>query len=248
MLDYEIFYRFFDKFKAQGFKNIDPKDELILEMNEKLGETGQIFHIADLMEMKILYLCGRCHTYFGVECENMSPAVYFENTHPDDQKRHAMGRTKVFKMALDMFHDKKENWFLSSHFKTRISTGKYTELLYQMCLIYTEIPHKTVYSIQVNTDITKMLSGQHGNHFSDGHDKSFFRFPDEKLLMTGNVFSKRELDIIQGIAQGMESNEIADKLFLSVHTVNTHRRNILSKSGKRSTHELVIELQERGLV
>ena len=45
-------------------------------------------------------------------------------------------------------------------------------------------------------------------------------------------FSKREFEIIKGIAQGLESHEIAEKLFLSVHTVNTHRRNIFLKQVK----------------
>ena len=248
MVDYEIYFRFFDKFKAQRFKDIDPNDPLILEMNEKLGKSGQFFFIGDYIEIKILYLCGSCHKYFGVACENMSPAVYFENTHPDDMKRHALGRSKVFQLVSEIFHSKSGDLILSTHFKTKISTGEYRDLLYQLFMRYAEVPYPTVYAFQVNTDITDMIVGQKGYHYYVGNDKSFFRYPDKELLMTGNVFSEREFDIIKGIAEGLESREIAEKLFLSVHTVNTHRRNILNKTGKRSTHELVHELQERGVI
>jgi len=93
-----------------------------------------------------------------------------------------------------------------------------------------------------------MIAGQKGYYYYIGNDKSFFRYPDKELLMAGNVFSEPEFVIIKGIAEGLESREIADKLFISVHTVNTHRRNILSKTGKRNTHELVHELQERGVI
>lgn len=248
MLDYEIFFRFFDKFKAQKFKDIDPSDPLILEMNEKLGNSGQFFHIGDYIEIKILYLCGNCHQYFGVDCENMSPAVYFENTHPDDMKRHAIGRSKVFQLMSEMFHDKSGDLIMSTHFKTKASNGEYRDLLYQMYMMYAEIPYPTALAFQVNTDITDMIAGQKGYHFYFGNDKSYFRYPDKKLLMTGNVFSKREFEIIKLIAQGLESQEIAEQLFLSVHTVNTHRRNILNKTGKRTTHELVHELKERGVI
>lgn len=248
MIDYEIFFRFFDKFKAQRFKDLDPNDPLILEMNEKLGKTGQFFHIGDYIEIKLLYLCGNCHKYFDVACENMSPAVYFEKTHPDDMKRHALGRSKVFQLVSEMFYDKSEDLILSSHFKTKTGTGEYRDLLYQMYMMYAEVPHPTVYAIQVNTDITEMIAGQKGYHYYYGNDKSFFRYPDKELLATGNIFSQREFDIIKEIAQGLESHEIAEKLFISVHTVNTHRRNILNKTGKRNTHELVHELQERGVI
>lgn len=43
------------------------------------------------------------------------------------------------------------------------------------------------------------------------------------------TLSNREKDIIACVTKGMSNKEIADKLFLSVHTVTTHRRNISSK-------------------
>ncbi len=177
MIDYEIFFRFYNKFKAQRFKDIPPDDPLILEMNEKLGRAGQFFHIGDYIEIKILYLCGNCHTYFGVACENMSPAVYFESTHPDDMKRHALGRSKVFQLVSEMFHDKSEDLIMSTHFKTKTIDSSYRDILYQMYMIYAEIPYPTVFAFQVNTDITDMITGQKGYHYYFGRDKTFFRYP-----------------------------------------------------------------------
>ena len=52
--------------------------------------------------------------------------------------------------------------------------------------------------------------------------------------MTGNIFSHTEFNIIELIDEGLSSKEIAEKLFRSVHTINTHRTNILEKSGKSS--------------
>jgi DNA-binding NarL/FixJ family response regulator len=43
--------------------------------------------------------------------------------------------------------------------------------------------------------------------------------------------SPRELEIIQLIAAGMTNNEIAEKLYLSFHTIKTHRKNIIKKLG-----------------
>ena len=60
---------------------------------------------------------------------------------------------------------------------------------------------------------------------------SFFRYPDQKMLQLGNVFTNREFEIIKMIASGMSTEQIAEKLFLSVYTVNTHRGNILKKTG-----------------
>jgi len=64
----------------------------------------------------------------------------------------------------------------------------------------------------------------------------------------GSGFSDREMEILKLIESGLGSKEIAEKLFLSVHTVNTHRRNILEKFGKAQISDLIYELKEKGLL
>jgi len=46
----------------------------------------------------------------------------------------------------------------------------------------------------------------------------------EKMQLT-----PREIDIIRLVAMGKSAKEMGDELFLSIHTVDTHRRNIISK-------------------
>ena len=75
-----------------------------------------------------------------------------------------------------------------------------------------------------------------------------FRFPDEDLLSIGPDLSVREFEIIKLIEKGQSSKQIADKLFLSVYTVNTHRRNILKKTGKATISDLIYELMQQGVL
>jgi DNA-binding NarL/FixJ family response regulator len=56
----------------------------------------------------------------------------------------------------------------------------------------------------------------------------------------GLKISQREADIIRLVAQGLTNKEIADKLFLSAHTVTTHRKNIMAKLGVNNTAGLVM--------
>ena len=89
---------------------------------------------------------------------------------------------------------------------------------------------------------------KNGFHYYLGNDLSYFRYPDEKLLMTGNIFTDREFEIIKLIKDGHDSEQISDMLFLSRHTVNTHRKNILNKSGKAHISDLIFYLEEHGLL
>lgn len=60
--------------------------------------------------------------------------------------------------------------------------------------------------------------------------------------------SGRELEIIKNIAQGYTNKEIADRLFISTHTVMTHRKNIMSKLGINNTAGLVMYAVKENLV
>lgn len=60
--------------------------------------------------------------------------------------------------------------------------------------------------------------------------------------------SEREQEIITLIAEGYTNNQIADKLFLSNHTVNTHRKNIMAKLGVNNTAAVVMYAVKSQLV
>lgn len=62
------------------------------------------------------------------------------------------------------------------------------------------------------------------------------------------VISEREQEIIKLIAEGYTNNEIAVKLFLSPHTVNTHRKNIMAKLGVNNTAAIVMYAVKTKLV
>lgn len=66
-----------------------------------------------------------------------------------------------------------------------------------------------------------------------------------------NILSKREKQIADLVTEGFTSAEIAEKLFLSDLTVNTHRRNLIHKLGLKNTAQLVafiekIKFSEKG--
>lgn len=54
------------------------------------------------------------------------------------------------------------------------------------------------------------------------------------------VLSEREIEVITMIAEGLTNIEISEKLFLSKHTVNTHRKNIMAKLGVKNTAGIVM--------
>lgn len=62
------------------------------------------------------------------------------------------------------------------------------------------------------------------------------------------VLSPREYEVLELVAQGLSTNHIADQLFVSVHTINSHRKNILKKLNLKSPTEMIVYALESGLV
>ena len=68
---------------------------------------------------------------------------------------------------------------------------------------------------------------------------------DNDSLIHQLELSNREREIIGLIIKGLSSQEISEKLFISINTVNTHRRNLLKKNNFKSTKELLLALNSR---
>ncbi len=60
--------------------------------------------------------------------------------------------------------------------------------------------------------------------------------------------SPREMEVLRLITKGHKTVQIADELNVSVHTINSHRKNILKKLNLRSPTELIVYAMETGLV
>ncbi|EAZ82203.1 response regulator [Algoriphagus machipongonensis] len=101
-------------------------------------------------------------------------------------------------------------------------------------------PDELVYTIH------EVYDGRHIANFQrviqQANQSSFYDAFREKFKL-----SRREVQIIKLIKDGMQNKEIADDLSLSVQTIETHRKNIHSKLHVSSRIELVNKVQDMNL-
>lgn len=108
----------------------------------------------------------------------------------------------------------------------------------------------------LNEVITSVAETSRGNRFFCGQILDTLRKesinPEDlsiaELSCEPVYISEREQEIITLIAEGYTNNQIADKLFLSNHTVNTHRKNIMAKLGVNNTAAVVMYAVKSQLV
>jgi len=247
--DYSLFFKFFTTHSQSGFKDISPDDPLLMELDSYMDQSNQLFYIADVILLEIKFISKGVKRMFGMEQDKVSPGFFLTTTHQDDLKRHQLARTKLFNVAQDLYIQRSGTCIISSNFRGRNPEGEgYTEYLYQCFFFHSKIPYESTFLILVITDISEFEKPFKGFHYYIGNDPCLFRFPDKKLLTSGLIFSHAEFRIIELIEQGLSTKEIAEKLFRSPLTINTHRSNIIKKAGKSSITEVIRELKSNGLL
>jgi DNA-binding NarL/FixJ family response regulator len=62
------------------------------------------------------------------------------------------------------------------------------------------------------------------------------------------TLTRREKEVLELISQGLTNKEIADKIFVSTYTIDTHRKNLLAKFEVANTAMLIKKASEHGIL
>ncbi|RYJ36668.1 Two component LuxR family transcriptional regulator [Flavobacterium anhuiense] len=107
---------------------------------------------------------------------------------------------------------------------------------------------KNAEKVELLKAINTIASGE--NYFAEELEEKHLSNSSriEKQVSNLTELSSREKEILVLIAHEYNTAEIAEKTFISLNTVNTHRRNLLSKLNAKNTAGLVKYAVENGLV
>lgn len=99
-------------------------------------------------------------------------------------------------------------------------------------------------------ELIEALNGIMGDQFYESpvaHAKRLNGFKKRDEFIEKMKLTKREVEIMSLIGKGKNTEDISEQLFLSLHTVRTHKKNIMKKLGMNTTAELVHYAMENHL-
>ena len=183
----------------------------------------------------------------GYEVEEFYHLMLYENIHPADRLIIYKATAKTVDISRQLkYKDTTAATFLMDY-RIKKKNGEYIRVLRETDCLLTDKLGNMVFSYAFYTDITAIkTSNKIGFDFKGSLEGVVF--PDDELLINKNIFSKRESDVLQLLAKGDSSKEIAEKLFISKNTVDTHRRKMLKKAMLKNTSELVVFGLETGTI
>lgn len=245
--NYNIYFDFIEAYLPNNFRNINPTDPIIEKLDNLMEFHDQMLLVMDITNAEIIYTSKQSVEMLGIESEKNDPFEMMERVHKDDIHRFGLGRAKLLEMDSELFSSHGESKVFSSNFRMRKPDNTYCNHLFQIYLFYNATSN-TVYLVQINTNIDKFEMKEDTFQYYAGNDETLFRFPDKELLEIGHKLTLREFEILELLADGHSSDEIAEKLSVSVHTVRTHRKNIMEKYDKTHLTDIIVLFKDQGLL
>lgn len=238
--------------------NEDDLDYSVLDYHinllNKVNEWSKsLISVFDIYKKEHIYLSSHFEDVLGwslKEAKEQGNAYFDIRTHPDDLLLLTKSGIYFMNFALNIPLQERKNYKLLSDYRVKDGSGKYVRVVEQRMLLESDKNGNIwlalgILDISPDNDIksltrNRMLNLKTGN---------LFVFPPvNESKKEISKLSEREKEILKHIAGGLVSKEIADILFISVNTVNTHRQHILEKLNVSNTYEAVKYAGDLGIL
>ncbi len=215
---------------------------------------SSVVSIFDLAEMEHVYLSPNYSDLLGWDKDKISvPDNEYINQrmHPDDLAYLNKVSWQFFGLILrvdPVWREQMKFIKMIMDYRTLGKDGRYVRVIEQHKLLeldkYGNVwLSMSIMDISPDQDLNSLCRYRLVNTLTG----ELYHFPSSKLI-TEHKLSFREQEILQLLAKGHISKQIADKLFISVNTVNTHRQRIIEKLNVSNTAEAVQYAGRLGLI
>ena len=243
-------------FSYQKFE-VDNADYLEFEKKvyflERLSEVeNSSVSVVDLFKKKYIFLGSRNLDPFENplgEYEPQDALYYIQLIHPDDLPIVMDSYKRSFKFFLNLPEEERKDYKLILNYRQREKYGKYLNIIVQLVVLELDKNGNIWLELILDDLLPDKIS-------FEGVNRRLINIKSGKICLFKNelepnkktILSKREVEVLGLVSKGFASKEIADKLFLSVNTVNNHRQNILEKVNAVNTTEAVTYARNLGLL
>ena len=239
------------------------------EISEDFKRFASIFalgnsylYIVNLHDFELEYVSDSVERFVSKKVSDIDIRDLLQTVIPEEIELINL-KSKVISDFYTAFLDKENVLSYKNMFTYRMKDagGKMRTMLYQafpLSVLENGTPEH-VFCIQTDVSHLKVTSTNTISFIHMNGGKSYFNVEiskgkfDPVACDAGNkdfseLLSEREKQIVIRLSRGLNAEQIAEELNLSPHTIKTHRRNVLQKSGCTNTTELVAKCLTNGII
>lgn len=230
-----------------------------LEIHKKLLNIFNVgpyyYYVFHVNNPCLEYMSPLIKEVLGYEPDEIDLPFLLDKIHPDDIPWFLNFENKIGCFFRELTIDQVPNYKVSYDYRIRKLNGEYIRILQQTLVIDYDTDGIIIRTLGVHTDISNIKSP-----FTTGAncklsfiglngEPSYYDVNVEELFKISKTqITKREHEILYFLLNGKSSSEIANQLFISKLTVDTHRKNLLLKMEVANTAELVSKSIKIGLI
>jgi DNA-binding CsgD family transcriptional regulator len=222
------------------------------DLTNSIISTGIFsFYIIDFFDMSLSNISPSLYEIHGFDPETLLFNDILGAIHPDDidfvVKAEAF-LTRFF--SENIGREKLLSYKISYSYRGRLQNGEYALFNHQALMLTMDDDGGYGKSLNINTRIDHLsnLNTYKISLIGLNGEPSFMNLSLDEKNLGAIEFSKREIDIIKLVSDGLSNSKIAEKLFISILTVKKHRNNILGKSEAKNTAELIKNCFLQGII
>jgi DNA-binding CsgD family transcriptional regulator len=222
------------------------------DLTNSIISTGKFYYyIIDFYDMTLSYTSTTIDEIHGFHHAEVLFNDILESIHPDDVAFVVNAEAFLTNFFFNnIAREKLLKYKISYCFRARLANGTFGLFNHQALMLTLDDQGKYGKSLNIHTHIDH-LSFANTYRISliglDG-EPSYMNLNPTDGVKSGIEFSKREIEIIKHIADGMSNIEIGEKLHISPLTVKKHRDTILKKSKCKNTAHLIKTVIQQGFL
>lgn len=229
-----------------------------IELTENIATLfalGNCFYfLMNFVDMKIDYVSNSVFEVLGIDKESVSVNKLLALWHPIDLNKMSSKEELVFRFLYEFIPTSDLLHYKVSYLnRLKSQEGTYKKILHQSTAISLSGDNKVERTFCVETDLdhlkipmsdTITFLGMNGRPSFYSDDIKTIKPLRQKLFN----LSAREIQILSLTSKGLSSKLIAAELNISLHTVSTHKKNILNKSNSNNMTHLISQLILKGVI
>jgi DNA-binding CsgD family transcriptional regulator len=192
---------------------------------------------------------GATYNILGLQPSSITgsgPEIIFSRTHPEDLTKLFAYSEYWIRFLSDVNPEDRKNYVNCIFIRVKNERGKFAWVMLQYLDSYIDDQGNSLFIFTAITDVSHIKhSGETIMTIRDILNNSTIciRCQEEGKIEESSSIHKpitlREQEILRLIATGLGSKQVADKLGISINTINNHRQNLLRKTGSKSSAELI---------
>lgn len=200
---------------------------------------NQYLYVVDNRNLRTLFVSSQIQNVLGYSPKEFNFKVLSDYVHGDDVKVMAGAVFATFKLLKNKGCEPFKT-ILTLEYRVRHANGHCVKIQRQSTPIDFSKTGNLLANLSICTDISAMNNETKVRYSLTGPGSEGFHVPEIERYKSETKISKREQSILQQMAKGLSSIEIAEVLHIAKSTVDDHRRNMLRKTGFKNSIELVV--------